>query len=52
MLSRDPSNSFGKTGVDEYGYKRSDYAGGMPQRQEETVSIADLSFFYDVNQFF
>ena len=52
MLSRDPSNSFGKTGVDEYGYKRSDYAGGMPKRQEETVSIADLSFFYDVNQFF
>lgn len=51
-LSGDPMKVFTNNGRDEYGYKRGDYNKDQAQPQQQTVTVADLSFFYDVNQFF
>ncbi len=59
MMSSDPTHSYSQqSGRDIYGYRPNDYNRefvNQQQRvreQQESVSMADLSFFYDVNQFF
>ena len=53
MTSPDPMHVLDHTEHDEYGYRRDQYAGSLPAAKKEVqVSAADLSFFYDVNQFF
>jgi hypothetical protein len=59
MLSSDPTKAFSKqSGYDIYGYKQSDYNSDFMDQQrrvreeEAAMSMADLAFFYDVNQFF
>lgn len=53
LTSQDPMHTLGNNDRDEYGYRRDQYAGVQQQQQPmETVSVSDLSFFYDVNQFF
>lgn len=56
LTSGDPMNLFtGQSNRDEYGYRRQDYGARQyegQRQQEESVSIADLSFFYDVNNVF
>lgn len=57
-LSRDPMKSFTNTGNrDEYGYRQTDYNRDFYQQQQRSmedqhVTVADLSFYADVNQFF
>ena len=57
MLSSDPTHSFTQSGgVDQYGYKKNDYNREFvlqqerAKQQQEAVTIADLSFYADVNQ--
>lgn len=38
-------------GVDEYGYSRNQYAGVNTRSNENQVSVSDLTFFRDVNNF-
>lgn len=57
-MSRDPMKAFIGTGNrDEYGYRRTDYNNDFYQQQQRSiedqqVTMADLSFYADVNQFF
>ena len=51
LTSQNPMDAFGKNNVDEYGYRRDQYAGAVMSQQQSSVDVADLSFFYDVNVF-
>lgn len=51
LTSQNPMDTFGKNNVDEYGYRRDQYAGVVTPQQQSSVDVADLSFFYDVNVF-
>ena len=53
LTSSDPMHVIDpNTHRDEYGYARRDYNARQNQPEPETMSIADLSFYYDVNQVF
>lgn len=52
LTSQDPMHVIGQNDRDEYGYKRTQYAGIETPSRQPAVSVSDLSFFYDVNQFF
>lgn len=50
MISSDPSGSFGSNGVDQYGYRRSDYGGDVSHDNEiVTLSAHQLAYFNEVN---
>lgn len=52
-LSSDPMGLFVNGGVDEYGYKRSDYAGAVAQREPDPMlSASDFTFYAEVNSHF